>query len=86
MVDDETINLDSGPDFLLLFRNPSGIFFRRIPEDDHRLLAAFTAGKSLDEALEVSLASNPQFDLRAALRRCIEFRVLSQLTFYQSTL
>ena len=83
---EETINLDSGPDFLLLFRNPSGIFFRRIPEDDHRLLAAFTAGKSLDEALEVSLASNPQFDLSAALRRCIEFGVLSQLTFYQSTL
>ncbi|TLZ27579.1 MAG: hypothetical protein E6K29_13410 [Gammaproteobacteria bacterium] len=83
---DETINLDSGPDFLLLLRNPSGIFFRRIPEDDYRLLAAFTAGKSLDEALEVSLASNPQFDLSAALRRCIEFGVLSQLTFYQSTL
>jgi hypothetical protein len=82
---DETIDLDSGADFLLVFRNPKGIYFRRIHEDDHRLLAAFAAGRSLDEALELSLALNPQFNLSAALQRCIEFGVLSQMTFFQST-
>jgi hypothetical protein len=83
---DETVDLDGGPDFLFVFRNPRGIYFRRIDEDEHRLLAAFAAGKSLDEALETSLASNPRFDLSAALHRCIEFGVLSQLTFYSGTL
>jgi hypothetical protein len=39
----------------------------------------------LDEALELSLAVNPQFSLSAALQRCIEFGVLSQMTFFQST-
>ena len=82
---DETIDLDIGADFLLAFRNPKGIYFRRIHEDDHRLLAAFAAGRSLDEALELSLAVNPQFNLSAALQRCIEFGVLSQMTFFQST-
>jgi hypothetical protein len=84
--DTETVNLGSGPDFLLVFRKPSGIYMRRIHEDDHRLLAAFAAGKSLDTALEVNLASNPRFDLSAALRRCIEFGVFTQMTFDQSTL
>ena len=81
---DETIDLDTGPDFLLVFRNRKGIYFRRIQEDDHRLLAAFAAGRSLDEALELSLALNPEFNLSAALHRCIEFGVLSQMTFFQS--
>lgn len=79
---DETINLDSGPDFLLVFRIPRGIQLLRIHEDEHHLLTAFAGGKSLDEALEISLASNPRFDLSAALHRCIEIGVLSQLTFY----
>jgi hypothetical protein len=82
---DETIDLDTGPDFLLVFRTREGIYLRRIQEADHRLLAAFAAGCSLDEALELSLALNPQFDLSAALHRCIEFGVLSQMTFFQST-
>jgi len=82
---DETIDLDSGPDFLLVFRTPRGIFFRRIHEDDHRLLAAFAAGHPLDEALELSLASNPHFNLGAALHRCIELGVLARMTFFQST-
>jgi len=82
---DETIDLNTGPDFLTVFRNSEVIYFRRVHEDDHRLLAAFAAGHSLDEALELSLASNPQFNLSAALHRCIEFGVLSQMTFFQST-
>jgi hypothetical protein len=82
---DETLDLDTGPDFLLISRSRKGIYFRRIQEDDHRLLTAFAAGCSLDEALELSLAFNSQFNLSAALHRCIEFRVLSQMTFLQST-
>jgi hypothetical protein len=79
---DETIDLNDGADFLLVFRNPKGIYFRRIHEDDHRLLAAFAAGRSLDEALELSLAVNPHFDLRGALHRCIGFGVLSQMSLF----
>lgn len=83
---DETVHLDSGPDFLLVLRNAKGVHFRRINEDDHRLLAAFVRGKSLEEALEISLASNPHFDLSAALRRCVESGALSHVMFYHSAL
>jgi hypothetical protein len=82
----ETIELDSGPDFLLVFRSSGGTYFRRIHEDDHRLLAAFAAGSSLDEALELSMASNPHFDLGAALHRCIEVGALSQFSLPQGTI
>lgn len=82
---DETIYLDSGPDFLLVFRTPGGIRFRRIHEDDYRLLAAFAAGNSLVEALDLILASSPQFDLGAALQRCIEFAVFSQIPSLHNT-
>ncbi len=82
---DEIIDLNSGPDFLTVFRNSKGTYLRRIHEDDHRLLATFASGRCLDEALELSLASNPEFNLSATLQRCIEFGVLSQMTFFQST-
>jgi hypothetical protein len=82
---DETIDLDSGPDFLVVFRGPSGVFFRRIHEDDYRLLAAFAAGHSLAEALDVVVGSSPQFDLGAALQRCVEIAVLAQIPTLQST-
>ncbi len=83
---DETIDLNSGPDFLLVFRSPRGVYFRRIRPDDYRLLAAFAAGNSLLEALDLIVASSPQFDLGAALRRCIEFAVLAQIPCLQTTL
>jgi hypothetical protein len=81
---DETIDLNSGPDFLLVFRSSSGIYFRRLRADDYRLLAAFAAGKSLVEALDLILPSSPNFDLGAGLQRCIEFAVLSQISSLQN--
>ena len=82
---DETIDLNGGPDFLVVFRRPRGIYFRRVHEDDYRLLAEFAAGHSLAEALEVVVASSPKFDLGAALQRCVEIAVLSQIPTLQST-
>jgi hypothetical protein len=76
---DETIDLRSGPDLLLVFRRSAGIYFRRIHQDDYHLLAAFAAGNSLLEALDSILASNPRFELCAALRRCVEFAALYRL-------
>jgi hypothetical protein len=83
---DETIELDSGPDFLLVFRRPTGVYFRRIDQDDFRLLAEFAAGHSLVGALDLILASSPRFDLGGALRRCIEFAALSQISSVQNSL
>jgi len=82
---EESIDLDSGPDFLLVFRTPEGNHLRRLREDDYRLLAAFAAGHSLAEALELLLASSPGFDLGTALRRCIEFAALAAIPSSQST-
>jgi hypothetical protein len=83
---DEIIDLDFGPDFVLACRMSGRTYFRRIDKGDYQLLVAFAAGRTLDEALEASLALNPQFDLAAALRRCLECGVLSQMTFYQKPL
>jgi hypothetical protein len=82
---DETIDLHSAPDFLLVFRSPGGIYIRRIDHDDYRLLAAFAAGTALLEALDSIVASSPQFDVRAALRRCIELAALFRIPSLQNS-
>lgn len=76
---EEIIDLDSGPDFLLVFRRQGGVYFHRIHQDDFRLLAALAAGSSLAEALDLIVASSPKFDLGAALRRCIAWAVFARI-------
>jgi hypothetical protein len=76
---DQIVDLRSGPDYLLVMRS-SRIEFCRVPAGDFRLLAGFSEGHSLDSVLEAVLASDSQFDLRAALRRCIALGVLAAVT------
>ena len=75
---DQILELSSGPDYLVAMRG-SPVELRRVPTGDFRLLAAFSGGHNLDSALEAVLASDPQFDLGAALRRCIGLGVLAQV-------
>ena len=76
---EQIVDLRSGPDHLVLKRS-SRVEFYRIPAGDFRLLTAFSEGYSLDSALEAVLAGDLQFDLGAALRRCIGLGVLAQVT------
>jgi hypothetical protein len=76
---DQIVDLRSGPDFLVVMRS-SRVEFCRVPAGDFRLLAEFSEGRSLDSALEAVLATDSQFDLAAALRRCIALAVLAAVT------
>jgi hypothetical protein len=76
---DEIVDLRSGPDYVLVMRG-SSLELRRIPAGDFRLLSKFAEGHTLDSALETVLAADSQFDLGAALRRCIGLGVLAQVT------
>lgn len=79
----ELVDLGTGPDFLLLSRNNRRMNVQRIEEADYRLLVDFAAGKSLEEALELSLGRSAGFDLGSALRRCFALGVLTQITYHQ---
>ena len=72
----ELINLDGTGDFLLVCRTSGRLRLQRLDPAHYRLLVAFAAGLSLNEALEASLACDPRFDLGAALLRSFEHRVL----------
>jgi hypothetical protein len=77
--DVKIIDLRSGPDYLVVMRS-SRVELCRVPGADFHLLTAFSRGHTLDGALEAALASDPQFDLGVALRRCIGLGVLAQVT------
>jgi hypothetical protein len=77
----DLIDLTTGPDHLVLVRTPAGFNLSRVPAGDFQLLTAFAAGQTLERALEAALGRDAQFDLGAALRRCIGLGVLGYTTF-----
>jgi len=76
---DEIVDLRTGPDYLVVMRS-SRLDLCRVPENDFHLLGKFAEGRTLDSAFEAVLATDSQFDLGAALRRCIAIGVLAQVT------
>lgn len=76
---DRIVDLRSGPDYLIAMRN-SRVELCRVSAGDFELLSGFSEGDSLGRALEAALATDPQFDLAAALRRCIGLGVFAQVT------
>ena len=83
---EQLVDLDAGADLMLVRRTAQGIDIRRLDPGDFQLLTALAEGQSLAEALEASLACAPLFDLGAALRRCFELGVFTEMTYDQSRL
>jgi Putative DNA-binding domain len=83
---EDLVDLDAGADFVLVRRTAKGVDIRRLGPGDFQLLTTLAGGQSLEEALEASLAREPQFHLSAALRRCFELSVLTEMTYDQSRL
>jgi hypothetical protein len=75
----EIVDLRTGPDYLVV-RRGSRLDLCRVTAGDFHLLAKFAEGHNLDDAIEALLATDPQFDLGAALRRCIGLGVLARVT------
>ena len=74
---EDTIDLASGGDNVLVLRTPECIEFHRLPAGDFAALAAFSRGETLGAAFEAAQAADPMYDLGAALRR---FMTLSIFT------
>ena len=83
---DDLVDLDAGANLVLVRRTVQGIDICRLSPGDFQLLAALAGNWPLAEALEASLACEPQFDLAAALRRCFELGVLAEMTYDQARL
>ena len=77
----DLIDLTTGPDHVVLVRTPAGFNLSRVLAGDFQLLTAFAAGQRLEDALEAALSRDAQFDLGAALRRCIGLGVFGYTTF-----
>jgi hypothetical protein len=76
---EQTVDLDAGGDFLVVVRTRS-VRIHRVHRGEFQLLTAFSDGRLLDSAVEAALAFDPEFDLGAALRRCIALGVLAEMT------
>jgi len=82
----DLVDLDAGADLVLVRRTATGVDIHRLSPGDFQLLTTLAGSQSLAEALEASLAREPQFDLGAALRRCFELGVLTEMTYDQPQL
>jgi hypothetical protein len=66
---EETIDLGSGGDNVLVLRAPECIELHRLPAGDFAALESFARGATLGAALEAAQAAECTFDLGTALRR-----------------
>lgn len=79
------VNLDSGPDRILVHRPRWNAEVVALSAGDYRFLAAASAGISLGDALETAVADDPEFDPAAVLVRWIESGVVVGLEDPQET-
>jgi hypothetical protein len=64
---EETIDLDSGGERLLVIRRRLEVLIERLGPGDYRLLDGCRQGESFETACQQALAADPDFDLPAAL-------------------
>ncbi len=75
-VGDKKINLDVGPEAVLLVRPKLEIELRRVDPAESALLKALDSGNDLGEAVEASLKFSADFDLQSVLARYLSSGVL----------
>ncbi|MEP7246234.1 MAG: DNA-binding domain-containing protein [Gammaproteobacteria bacterium] len=79
---EDTIDLASGGDNVLVLRTPECIEFHRLPAGDFAVLAALSRGQTLGAALETAQAADVLFDLGAALRRFTTLQIFTGLQLH----
>lgn len=65
---DPQVDLDAGPDFLLVRRHGEDVGIERVPPGEFAWLAALAGGADLAGALDAAHAADAAFDFAAALR------------------
>jgi putative DNA-binding protein len=74
---DETIDLGSGGDDVLVVRTPECVEFHSLPPGEYTALEAFARGAPLGVALDAAQAADSTFDLSAALRRFFALNLIT---------
>ncbi len=74
---EEVIDLREGGDNVLVLRTPECIELHRLPTGDFIALESFAHGENLGTALTAAQGADPQFDLGAALRRCMSLHLFT---------
>jgi hypothetical protein len=74
---EDTIDLGSGGDSVLILRAARHVEFHRLPAGQFALLERLAEGTSLSDAYEAALAADSTFDLTEALRRFISLGVFT---------
>jgi hypothetical protein len=74
----EVIDLNSGPDQILVRRRAEEVELHRIPRGDFALLTALANEATLGEAFDAACGANLHFNVGEALRRAVALGVLTQ--------
>jgi len=76
--DTETIDLDSGPDQILVRRGAEEVELHRISPGHFALLNALANDATLGDALDAACGADPRFNIGEALCRAVALGVLTQ--------
>ena len=72
----QDVDLEQGPDALLVMRGDAGVTVSRVSEADATLLETLARGATLGEAAAAASAVESAFDLTVSLRRLVGDRVI----------
>jgi hypothetical protein len=78
VADTEIIDLDSGPDQILVRRGAEEVELHRISQAEFALLNALTNEAPLGEAFDAACSADPRFNIGEALGRAVALGVLTQ--------
>lgn len=73
----QPVNLDAGAEHVLAWRARGVQQLECLPPAEHRLLEALQDGATLGDAFDAALATDPAFDIAAALQRCAARGILA---------
>ena len=71
-----TVDLDAGGASLEVRRVDDGVVLRALPPATFALRAALAAGRTLEDAVEQALDTDPAFDLAGEIRALLDERLL----------
>jgi hypothetical protein len=82
----EVIDLDSGPDQILVRRGADEVELHRLPRGDFALLTALANEATLGDAFDAACGTDPRFNVGEALCRAVALGVLTQPRILQRAL
>ena len=77
----ETIDLASGPEFVLVHRGVGGARITRLSAGEFALVSALASAEPLAAALDAAVLCEPHFDLTVSLRRSFELGLFARMSF-----